>query len=78
MRIGIFEDKGYEDLQPLTYLRPTFDLRCGMYLMREKVHKLLTGLAVARKVMDRRKVTLGPAEEKLIRRVFKKTIDNRQ
>ena len=44
MRIGIFEDKGYEDLQPLTYLRPTFDLRCGMYLMREKVQKLLIGL----------------------------------
>lgn len=44
MRIGIFEDKGYEDLQPLTYLRPTYDLRCGMYLMREKIQKLLTGM----------------------------------
>jgi UDP-N-acetylglucosamine diphosphorylase/glucosamine-1-phosphate N-acetyltransferase len=44
MRIGTFEDKGYEDLQPLTYLRPIFDLRCGMYLMREKVQKLLTGM----------------------------------
>jgi len=39
MNIGIFEDSGYENLQPLTYLRPTFDLRCGMYLLREKLER---------------------------------------
>ena len=37
MRIGIFEDNRYKDLQPLTYLRPVFDLRCGMYLLRQKI-----------------------------------------
>ena len=41
-------------------------------------HDVERGLAVAKKVMDRRKVTLGPAEEKLIRKVFKKTNDNRR
>ncbi len=44
MRIGIFEDSGYKNLQPLTYLRPTFDLRCGMYLLREKITYSLPGL----------------------------------
>lgn len=30
MNIGIFEDSGYQSLLPLTWLRPAFDLRCGM------------------------------------------------
>ena len=42
MRIGIFEDNGYLDLQPLTFIRPVFDLRCGMYLLREKIEKQMT------------------------------------
>ena len=46
MRIGIFEDNGYINLQPLTYLRPTFELRCGMYLLREKIEKLFNGSPV--------------------------------
>jgi UDP-N-acetylglucosamine diphosphorylase/glucosamine-1-phosphate N-acetyltransferase len=37
MRIGIFEDYRYKGLQPLTYLQPVFDLRCGMYLLRQKI-----------------------------------------
>jgi UDP-N-acetylglucosamine diphosphorylase/glucosamine-1-phosphate N-acetyltransferase len=40
MQIAIYEDAGYENLQPLTYNRPTFDLRCGMYLLREKIERV--------------------------------------
>jgi UDP-N-acetylglucosamine diphosphorylase/glucosamine-1-phosphate N-acetyltransferase len=29
MKLGIFEDAGYRNLLPLTWLRPAFDLRCG-------------------------------------------------
>jgi len=36
MRIGIFEDEYYRYFQPLARLRPIFDLRCGIYLLREK------------------------------------------
>jgi UDP-N-acetylglucosamine diphosphorylase/glucosamine-1-phosphate N-acetyltransferase len=43
MRIGIFEDQGYINLQPLTYLRPVFDLRCGVLLLREKIEKKIPG-----------------------------------
>jgi len=46
MRIGLFEDKGYSNLQPLTYLHPTFDLRCGMFLLREKIEKRAGGKKV--------------------------------
>ena len=35
--IVLFEDGGYEDLHPLTRLRPAFDLRCGAYSLRERL-----------------------------------------
>jgi UDP-N-acetylglucosamine diphosphorylase/glucosamine-1-phosphate N-acetyltransferase len=35
--ILIFEDEGYKNLLPLTYLRPTWGLRCGMTVLLEKV-----------------------------------------
>ncbi len=35
--ICIFEDEGYRNLLPLTYLRPSYDLRCGILTLREKI-----------------------------------------
>lgn len=37
MQYVIFEDGGYRSFGPLTVLRPTFDLRCGALLLREKL-----------------------------------------
>lgn len=39
MRLVIYEDAGFERLYPLTYMRPTFDLRCGQTLLREKIER---------------------------------------
>lgn len=35
--ICIFEDQKYETLLPLVYLRPVYDLRCGILTLREKI-----------------------------------------
>ena len=37
MSIVLFEDHGYTDLLPLVYSRATFNLRCGMENLRDKV-----------------------------------------
>jgi len=37
MRLCIFEDDTYENFYPLTYLRPIYELRCGIKLIREKI-----------------------------------------
>ena len=47
MQIALFEDRGYEYFQPLTYLRPIFDLRCGMFLLREKIERHFTSTDVS-------------------------------
>jgi len=39
-KIFIYEDEGYKDLLPLVYLRPVFDLYCGMFTFRERIQKL--------------------------------------
>ncbi len=39
MRLVIYEDATYDQLYPLTYMRPTFDLRCGGTLLREKIER---------------------------------------
>ena len=39
-RIYLYEDEGYKDLLPLVYLRPVFDLYCGMFTFRERIQKL--------------------------------------
>lgn len=36
-KICIFEDEGYKGLLPLTYMRPTWGLRCGMTVLLEKI-----------------------------------------
>jgi UDP-N-acetylglucosamine diphosphorylase/glucosamine-1-phosphate N-acetyltransferase len=33
----IFEDEAGEDLRPLTHLHPVFELRCGMFTLRERI-----------------------------------------
>jgi len=38
--IGIFEDKGFENLLPLTYTHPVYELLCGMSTLREKLVRL--------------------------------------
>ena len=40
MKLCIYED-AYEELYPLTYLRPVFELRCGHTLLREKIERVL-------------------------------------
>ncbi len=39
MRLALFEDSQYNSFNPLVYLRPVFDLRSGILLMREKLEK---------------------------------------
>jgi len=44
--ICIFEDEGFRNLLPLTYLRPVYDLKCGMLTLREKITRQLTSKSV--------------------------------
>ena len=37
MKLCIFEDEGFANLFPLTYLRPVYELRCGIQTLREKI-----------------------------------------
>jgi UDP-N-acetylglucosamine diphosphorylase/glucosamine-1-phosphate N-acetyltransferase len=37
----LFEDEGYRPFLPLVYTRPLFDLRCGIFTLRERVAALL-------------------------------------
>ena len=41
MILLIFEDKAYENFLPLTYTRPVYDLKCGMYTFRKRIEKRL-------------------------------------
>ena len=47
MRIGIFEDPGYSLLNPMVKLRPVFDLRSGIFLIREKTEHRFKHLPVS-------------------------------
>jgi len=40
MKVVLFEDERACDLYPLVYLRPVFDLRCGIFTLKEKVRRL--------------------------------------
>lgn len=33
----IFEDEGWRNLVPLTHIRPTFEIRCGAFTLRERI-----------------------------------------
>lgn len=37
MRLCVFEDHTYSNFYPLTYLRPTFQLRCGIFTLYERI-----------------------------------------
>lgn len=39
LNICLFEDNGYINLLPLVYLRPVYDLNCGILSLREKVER---------------------------------------
>lgn len=41
MKIVIFEDRKYDDLLPLVYFRPPWELRCGILTLSEKIEALL-------------------------------------
>ena len=40
MNLCIFEDEGFANLLPLAYTRPTYELRCGVFTIREKIQRL--------------------------------------
>jgi len=42
----IVEARGHEHLLPLTWLRPVYDLRCGITTLRAKIERCYPGLAV--------------------------------
>lgn len=46
MNIGYFEDSGYRDLLPLTWLRSCFELRCGRDTLLDKVRAHVDGRIV--------------------------------
>ncbi len=52
MRLVIFEDDGFSLLYPLTYLRPTFALKCGFNSLGEKIERNYPGASVAYFVRD--------------------------
>ncbi|HEX9371717.1 MAG TPA: GlmU family protein, partial [Roseiflexaceae bacterium] len=39
--VVLFEDEGYRTFLPLVYSRPVFDLRCGIFTLRERLAVLL-------------------------------------
>lgn len=44
MNIALFEDEGYVNLLPLTWLRPAFELRCGSGRLFDKLKNRLEGV----------------------------------
>ncbi len=40
MRMALFEDRIADDLRPLTWLRPVFELLCGQFSARERMFRL--------------------------------------
>ena len=41
MKIVLFEDERVAELYPLVFLRAVFDLRCGVFTLKEKIESLL-------------------------------------
>ncbi|MEI6845985.1 MAG: putative sugar nucleotidyl transferase [Candidatus Firestonebacteria bacterium] len=46
MQIIIFEDKKFDNLYPLTYMRPTFMLKCGHTMLYEKIVRKFKGAKI--------------------------------
>jgi UDP-N-acetylglucosamine diphosphorylase/glucosamine-1-phosphate N-acetyltransferase len=68
MQIVLYEDRGFVNLQPLTFLHPVFDLRCGALLLREKVQNILPGSRVTFRVR--------PAIEALVKEKYPESVVN--
>ena len=47
MKLCIYEDETFEDFYPLTYLRATFELRCGATTLAEKLRRVAPDAPVA-------------------------------
>jgi len=47
MQICIYEDIHYENLEPLIFIRPVYDLVCGMTSLREKIVRLFPNNKIA-------------------------------
>ena len=43
----IYEGAGTEKLHPLVYMRPAYDLRCGITTLRQKIARIYPGLPLA-------------------------------
>ena len=41
MKVIIFEDQKFDNLYPLTYLRPVFELKCGHTNLRQKIERMI-------------------------------------
>ncbi|MDZ7377395.1 MAG: putative sugar nucleotidyl transferase, partial [candidate division KSB1 bacterium] len=41
MKVIIFEDDQFDNLYPLTYLRPVYELKCGHTKLVQKIQRLL-------------------------------------
>jgi len=52
MKIVLFEDEQCADLYPLTFLRPVFDLRCGVFTLKEKIEKKFPNCRVYMETRD--------------------------
>lgn len=44
--VCIFEDPGYINFQPLTYFRPVYELKCGIFSLRRKIEKLFANAEI--------------------------------
>ena len=40
MKVLIYEDETYENFYPLTYLRASWELRCGAFSLRQRIEHL--------------------------------------
>jgi len=52
MKIVLFEDERVSDLYPLVFLRAVFDLRCGIFTLKEKIEKKFSDAVVFLETRD--------------------------
>jgi len=52
MLVCLFEDESFESFFPLTYTRPIFELKCGMFSLRERLRKVFQNHPVMLAVRD--------------------------
>ncbi|NWF71300.1 MAG: hypothetical protein HXY40_19640 [Chloroflexi bacterium] len=46
MELCVFEDSTYSNFFPLTYLRPVFHLRCGLFTLGQRIEQTFSGYSV--------------------------------